>query len=215
MSDAMTPPLPRNSGRSQCGPPGEAAPHLAQRSAGKPPRAIRLAQFQHELSLVGMVSRVDFSGVELDRLDGGDGSVGAGLSTQRCVLLEIAGGAAQRQAATDAVERSGRRRKAQQGRRAEAEFAGFAGGAEWIRTFSSALDRRRFRGSSRLGPIYRRTGHPRSCRPRQTDRVVERRPEEPPLTARVRRRHTMAALSAVRGRDPDGGTAQRIAARPG
>jgi len=53
-------------------------------------------------------------------------------------------------------------------------------------------------GSSRLGPIYRRTGHPSSCRPRHTDRVVERRSEEPPLTARIRRRHTMAALSAVR-----------------
>ena len=47
------------------------------------------------------------------------------------------------------------------------------------------------------GPIYRRTGHPSSCRPRHTDRVVERRSEEPPLTARIKRRHTMAALSAV------------------
>jgi hypothetical protein len=40
-------------------------------------------------------------------------------------------------------------------------------------------------GSSELGPIYRRTGHPSSCRPRHTDRVVERRSEEPPLTARI------------------------------
>jgi hypothetical protein len=39
-------------------------------------------------------------------------------------------------------------------------------------------------GSSELGPIYRRIGHPSSCRPRHTDRVVERRSEEPPLAAR-------------------------------
>jgi hypothetical protein len=52
-------------------------------------------------------------------------------------------------------------------------------------------------GSSELGPIYRRTGHPSSCRPRHTDRVVGRRSEEPPLTARIRRRHTTATLSAV------------------
>ena len=50
MSDAMTPPLPRNSGSRSAIRRGEAAPHLAQRSAGKPPRAIRLAQFQNELS---------------------------------------------------------------------------------------------------------------------------------------------------------------------
>jgi hypothetical protein len=53
-------------------------------------------------------------------------------------------------------------------------------------------------GSSELGPIYRRTGHPSSCRPRRTDRVVERRSEEPPLTARIRRCHTTVTLSAVR-----------------
>jgi hypothetical protein len=33
-----------------------------------------------------------------------------------------------------------------------------------------------FVGSSELGPIYRRTAHPSSCRPRQTDRVVGRGP---------------------------------------
>ena len=53
-------------------------------------------------------------------------------------------------------------------------------------------------GSSELGPIYRRTGHPSSCRPRHTDRVVGWWSEEPRLTARIRRRHTRAALSAVR-----------------
>jgi predicted metal-binding membrane protein len=53
-------------------------------------------------------------------------------------------------------------------------------------------------GSSELGPIYRRTGHPLSCRPRHTDRVIGRRSEEWPLTARIRRRQTTAALSAVR-----------------
>jgi hypothetical protein len=52
-------------------------------------------------------------------------------------------------------------------------------------------------GSSELGPIYRRTGHPSSFRSRHTNRVVGRRSEEPPLTARIRRRHTTAALSAV------------------
>jgi len=36
---------------------------------------------------------------------------------------------------------------------------GLSAGAEWIRTFSSALDRQRFRGFVRVGPIYRRTGH--------------------------------------------------------
>src|SRR6516164_7663059 len=55
-----------------------------------------------------------------------------------------------------------------------------------------------FVGSSELEPIYRRTGHPSSCRPRHTDRVVGRRSEESPLTARIRRRQTTAALSAVR-----------------
>jgi len=52
-------------------------------------------------------------------------------------------------------------------------------------------------GSSEFGPIYRRTGHPSSCWPRHTDRVVGRRSEVPPLTARIGRRHTTAALSAV------------------
>jgi len=46
--------------------------------------------------------------------------------------------------------------------------------------------------------IYRGTGHPSSCRPRHTDRVVGWWSEEPRLTARIRRRHTTAALSAVR-----------------
>ena len=61
-------------------------------------------------------------------------------------------------------------------------------------------------GSSELGPIYRRTGHPSSCRSRHTNRVVRRRSEESsPLTARIRRRHTTAALSAVQAhRGTDG-----------
>jgi hypothetical protein len=49
-----------------------------------------------------------------------------------------------------------------------------------------------------LGPIYRRTGHPSICRPGHTDRVVGRRFEEPRLADRIRRRHTTAALSAMR-----------------
>src|SRR6516162_5153339 len=75
---------------------------------------------------------------------------------------------------------------------------GLTAGAEWIRTFSSALDRQRFRGSSELGPIYLRIGHPSPRRHRRTDRVVGRQSEEPPLTARMRRHHTTATLSAVR-----------------
>ena len=55
-----------------------------------------------------------------------------------------------------------------------------------------------FVGSSELGPIYPRTAHPSNCRPWRTDRGVERRSEEPPLTARIRSRHTMATPSAVR-----------------
>ena len=47
-------------------------------------------------------------------------------------------------------------------------------------------------GSSELGTIYRRTGHPSNSRPRRIDRAVGRRTEEPPLTARIRRRHTAA-----------------------
>ena len=39
-------------------------------------------------------------------------------------------------------------------------------------------------GSSKLGPIYRRIGHPSSCQPRHTDQVVERRSEEPLFNAR-------------------------------
>ena len=39
-------------------------------------------------------------------------------------------------------------------------------------------------GSSELGPIYRRIGHPSSCQPRHTDQVVERRSEEPLFNAR-------------------------------
>jgi hypothetical protein len=76
-------------------------------------------------------------------------------------------------------------------------FALLAAGAEWIRTFSSALDRQRFVGSSELGPIYRRTGHPNSCRPRRAVRVVGRRSRSrhsPPGSGGV----TTAALSAVR-----------------
>jgi len=60
-------------------------------------------------------------------------------------------------------------------------------------------------GSSELGPIYRSTGQPSSCRSRHTNRVVRRRSAEPPLTARIRRRHTTAALSAVQAhRGTDG-----------
>jgi len=55
-----------------------------------------------------------------------------------------------------------------------------------------------FVGSSELGPIYRRTGHSSSYRPRHTDRLVGRPSEESPLTARIRRLQTAAALSAVR-----------------
>ena len=64
-----------------------------------------------------------------------------------------------------------------------------------------------------MGPIYRRTRHPSSCRPRHSDRVAERRSEEPPLTARIRRRHTTAALSAVqahRGTEDAMGRAARL-----
>ena len=38
-----------------------------------------------------------------------------------------------------------------------------------------------FAGSSELGPIYRRTGHPSSCWSRHTNRVVGRRSAEPQL----------------------------------
>ena len=56
-----------------------------------------------------------------------------------------------------------------------------------------------------MGPIYWRTGHPSSCLPRHTDRVVGRRTEEPSLTARIRQRHTIAALSTVQAhRGTDG-----------
>jgi hypothetical protein len=53
-------------------------------------------------------------------------------------------------------------------------------------------------GSSELGPIYLRVGHPGPRRPRRTDRVVGRQSEEPPLAARIRRCHTTVTLSAVR-----------------
>jgi hypothetical protein len=60
-----------------------------------------------------------------------------------------------------------------------------------------------FVGSSELEPIYRRTGHPSSRRPRRTGRVVGRRSGEPPLTARIRRRHTTAALHhGTKGSNP-------------
>jgi hypothetical protein len=49
------------------------------------------------------------------------------------------------------------------------------------------------------------TAHLSSCRSRHTNRVVGRRSEEPLLTARIRRRHTTAALSVVRAhRGTDG-----------
>jgi hypothetical protein len=62
-----------------------------------------------------------------------------------------------------------------------------AGGAEWIRTSSSALDRHQFEVSSEFG---RSTGTRSSerCRPRRTDRVVGRGPE---------RRHSPAGSDGV------------------
>ena len=51
-------------------------------------------------------------------------------------------------------------------------------GAEWIRTFGSALDRQWFRGFVRVGAIYLRVGHSSPPRPRRTDRVVGRRSEK-------------------------------------
>jgi len=71
---------------------------------------------------------------------------------------------------------------------------------EWIRTFSSALDGRRFHGFVRIGSDLPAR---RSCEqlPASAYRSrVGRRSEEPPLTARIRRRHTTAALSAVQAR---------------
>ena len=75
---------------------------------------------------------------------------------------------------------------------------GLSAGAEWIRTFSSALDRQQFVVSSEFGADRPAHGHRSSCRPRRTDRVVGRLSGAPPLTARIRRRHTKVALSAVR-----------------
>src|SRR6516162_9356425 len=49
---------------------------------------------------------------------------------------------------------------------------GLSAGAEWIRTFSSALDRRRFRGFVRVGVDRRPIGHPSSCR-WAADRLLE------------------------------------------
>ena len=69
--------------------------------------------------------------------------------------------------------------------------------AEWIRTFSSALDRQQFVVSSEFGRSTVAHGHPSSCRPRRTDRVVGRGPGAA-THARIRRRHTKVALSAVR-----------------
>jgi hypothetical protein len=53
---------------------------------------------------------------------------------------------------------------------------GLPAGESWIRTFSSALDRQQF-VVSRVGADLPAHGHPSSCRPRRTDRVVGRGPE--------------------------------------
>ena len=67
---------------------------------------------------------------------------------------------------------------------------GLCAGAEWIRTFSSALDRRRFRGFVRVGSIYRRPGHPSTCRPRHTIELSQGGP---------RSRHSPRGLGGVGG----------------
>src|SRR6516165_9167996 len=46
-------------------------------------------------------------------------------------------------------------------------------GAEWIRTFSSALDRRGFRGFPRVRVDHRPTGHPSSCEWAAADHLLE------------------------------------------
>ena len=82
--------------------------------------------------------------------------------------------------------------------------------AEWIRTFSSALDRQQFVVSSEFGRSTVAHGHPSSCRPRRTDRVVGRCPERrhsPPgsdgVTPRSRcRRCERIAEPKVRIRSP-------------
>ena len=53
------------------------------------------------------------------------------------------------------------------------ERDGLSAGAEWIRTFSSALDRRRFRGFARVGVDHRPTGHPSSCEWAAADHLLE------------------------------------------
>ena len=65
--------------------------------------------------------------------------------------------------------------------------------AEWIRTFSSALDRQQFVVSSEFGRSTVAHGHPSSCRPRRTDRVVGRCPE---------RRHSPPGSWARRASSP-------------
>ena len=70
-------------------------------------------------------------------------------------------------------------------------------GGRWIRTSRSAVDWQKFVVSSELGPIYRCTVI-RAVAGLGEHRVVGRGPGAPPLTARIRRRHTKVALSAVR-----------------
>ena len=82
------------------------------------------------------------------------------------------------------------------GRRNLARDGLFAGG-RWIRTSRSAVDWQKFVVSSELGPIYRCTVI-RAVAGLGEHRVVGRGPGAPPLTARIRRRHTKVALSAVR-----------------
>ena len=52
--------------------------------------------------------------------------------------------------------------------RDDGRSSSYSPGGSWIRTFSSALDRQRFRGFVRVGSIYRRPDHPSTCRPRHT-----------------------------------------------
>ena len=79
----------------------------------------------------------------------------------------------------------------------EPKKAVLADGAKWIRTFSSALGRQQFVVSSEFG---RSTGARSSQQlPASANRSSCRAGSgAPSLTARIRRRHTKVALSAVR-----------------
>ena len=81
----------------------------------------------------------------------------------------------------------------------EPKKAVLADGAKWIRTFSSALGRQQFVVSSEFG---RSTGARSSQQlPASANRSSCRAGSgAPSLTARIRRRHTKVALSAVRAR---------------